>query len=147
MIIGVLLLSMLSLLRLGLLDPSVSSNDPGWTQTYGGTDDDWGVSITKTSDGGYALAGASCSYSASGLAARADTTNNTYNDGWVVVTIPGDVDGDCVVDILDIVRITSIYMVSKGDRRYVSNADIDGSGLIDILDVVICTSHYKQKWP
>jgi len=96
---------------------------------------------------GWAYGNYTISACAEFISGETNTTNNAYIDDWVVVTIPGDVDGDCVVDILDIVRITSIYMVSKGDWRYAPNADIDGSGFIDILDVVICTSHYKQKWP
>ncbi len=60
---------MLSVLRLALPDFSVPFDDSGWTKTYGGTDDDWARSIIETSDGGYALAGATCSYApANGLA-------------------------------------------------------------------------------
>jgi len=95
---------------------------------------------------GWAYGNYSISVHAEPVSGETNTANNAYTDGWVVVTIPGDVDGDSVVDILDIVRITSIYLVSEGDWRYAANADIDGSGFIDILDVVICTSHYKQEW-
>jgi hypothetical protein len=58
----------------------------------------------------------------------------------------GDVNCDGIVNILDVVRITSIYMVHKGDPKYNPNADIDGNGVINILDVVLCTSHYGQKY-
>jgi hypothetical protein len=76
-----------------------------------------------------------------------NTTNNTYNDGWVVVTIPGDVDGNGVVSILDVVKITAIYASKEGAPDFNPNSDINGDGEITILDVVICTSHYGQKWP
>jgi hypothetical protein len=33
-----------------------------WSQTYGGTNDDWGYSVVETSDGGYAIAGSTYSY-------------------------------------------------------------------------------------
>jgi hypothetical protein len=48
-----------------------------WTQTYGGTDDDFGYSVVETSDGGYALAGSTASYGAGGY------------DFWLVKTDAG----------------------------------------------------------
>jgi ABC-type transport system substrate-binding protein len=65
----------------------------------------------------------------------------------VAVTIVGDVDGDFKVTILDVVKITSIYAVKRGDPRFNPNSDIDDDGVITILDVVKCTSHYAQKDP
>jgi len=62
MIVGVLLLSMFSVLRLALPDSSVQLSDPGWTKTYGGARDDLAFTLIQTSDGGYALAGYTLSY-------------------------------------------------------------------------------------
>jgi hypothetical protein len=77
-----------------------------------------------------------------------DTANNTLKAVVPVeITIPGDVDGNYVVDILDVVKITSIYASKQGDPQFNSNCDIDNDGKITILDVVICTSHYAQKYP
>jgi hypothetical protein len=67
--------------------------------------------------------------------------------GKVEVTIPGDVDGNHQVTILDVVHITSIYGMKQGNPKFNPNCDIDGDGKITILDVVACTSHYYQKWP
>lgn len=38
------------------------SGDTMWTKTYGGTDDDYGYSVQQIQDGGYIIAGATCSY-------------------------------------------------------------------------------------
>jgi len=76
-----------------------------------------------------------------------DLADNTFIDDWVIVTIPGDVDGNFRVEIFDVVGITSRYMTRKGDPRYSPNADLDGDGDIDIFDVVGCTSHYGQHYP
>jgi hypothetical protein len=64
----------------------------------------------------------------------------------IEVTIPGDVDGNRVVNILDVIKITSIYGMKQGNTKFNPNCDIDNDGKITILDVVTCTSHYGQKW-
>jgi hypothetical protein len=63
------------------------------------------------------------------------------------VTIPGDVDGDFAVTILDVAKIASIYATKLGNPRFNPNCDLDGDGKITILDLVTCASHYGQKWP
>ena len=73
--------------------------------------------------------------------------NNTFVDGWVVVTIKGDVDGDFDVDIYDVVKITGIYRSKRGDPQFNPNSDLDDDGEITIYDVVRCTSHYGQEYP
>jgi hypothetical protein len=75
------------------------------------------------------------------------TADNTFIYGAIAVTIPGDVDGNFLVNILDVVKITSRYCSRPGDPLYAPVYDIDNDGHISILDVVICTSHYGEKWP
>ena len=88
------------------------------------------------------------------VSGETDTADDTFTYGTVTITIPGDVDGNFAVTILDVVLITSRYM------KYVpqfwpgppvlpidNNCDINGDGTITILDVVICTSHYGEKYP
>jgi hypothetical protein len=75
-----------------------------------------------------------------------NTVSNVLAGGTIKVSIPGDVDGNQVVNILDVVRITSIYGLKQGNPKFSPNSDIDGDGKITILDVVACTSHYGQKW-
>ena len=76
-----------------------------------------------------------------------DTTDNTFVDGWVVVTIQGDVDGDFEVDIYDIVKICIAYGSKEGDPKYVPEFDINCDRKIDIYDVVIACIHYGQTYP
>ena len=75
-----------------------------------------------------------------------DISDNTLDDGWIFVTIPGDVDSDKDVDIFDIVRMASGYGTKPPDFKYDPNCDIDSDGDIDIFDVVIAAGHYGQSW-
>jgi hypothetical protein len=71
------------------------------------------------------------------------TTSNTP----VIITIPGDVDGNSVVNILDVVQITGLYGKKRGDSGFKMNSDLNNDGAITILDVVGCTGHYGQHYP
>ena len=74
------------------------------------------------------------------------TANNQLtNATLILVTIPGNVNGDQKVDILDVVKITSIYATNSTNPLFNPNSDIDNDQKITILDVTICTSHYGQK--
>lgn len=69
--------------------------------------------------------------------------NNVFYDGWVKIKIIGDVNGDCVIDILDIVAINLSYGAKEGDLNWNPEADIAPQwGFIDILDLVTCSSKY-----
>jgi PKD repeat protein len=76
---------------------------------------------------------------------ESNTTDNTLTDGWIVLTIPGDVDGDFDVDIYDIVKLCMAYGFQKGDPEYDANCDINCDGDINIYDIVIACSHYGEE--
>jgi len=76
-----------------------------------------------------------------------DTSDNTLVDGWVFITIPGDVDGDRDVDIFDIVHVAGPYGVEDlpwGNPLRIG--DIDDDGDIDIFDLVIAAGNYGDRW-
>lgn len=74
------------------------------------------------------------------------TTDNSFDGGWVFITITGDFDEDHDVDIYDIVQISGAYGSGKGDEDYDSNCDIDDNSDIDIIDIVAAVSHYGENW-
>ena len=74
-----------------------------------------------------------------------DTADNTLTNGWILVTIAGDIDGDLDVDIFDIVRMAGVYGVAQPDPRYDPNSDVDGDGDIDIFDIVAAAANYGKK--
>jgi len=60
--------------------------------------------------------------------------------------ISADVNHDLIVDILDVVTITTCYESTPLNPGWNPHADIaEPYGLIDIFDVVTCTSHYDEK--
>jgi predicted lipoprotein with Yx(FWY)xxD motif len=63
--------------------------------------------------------------------------------GIIKVTIPGDVNGDGVVNILDVQVIAAHW----GQRvpPAPANADVNGDGVINILDVAVIAAHWGQK--
>jgi hypothetical protein len=74
---------------------------------------------------------------------EADTTDNTLCH-WVVVTIPGDVKGDFVVDILDAILLSNAFNSYPGQPNWNPNADIKDDNVVDILDAIILSTHYGQ---
>ncbi|MCK4478163.1 aryl-sulfate sulfotransferase [Candidatus Bathyarchaeota archaeon] len=65
---------------------------------------------------------------------------------WVLVTIPGDINGDSEVNIFDIVTIAGAYNAEQGEPHYIANCDIDGDGDIDIFDIVAAAGNYGESW-
>lgn len=76
-----------------------------------------------------------------------NTTDNTYVAGSVTVTIPGDVDGNGKVDLVDFVRLALAFKSQIGQPKWNPNADIDGNGVVDQADVNILAQHYGQHYP
>jgi parallel beta-helix repeat protein len=75
-----------------------------------------------------------------------DTTDNTYSNGWVLVTIAGDVDGSRRVEMLDMWLIQKHYGARPGQLLYDANCDVDDSGRIEMTDMWITQKHYGEHW-
>ena len=108
---------------------------------------DQAVVTIKWNTVGFAYGNYLISAQASTVSNESDTSNNVLVDGVLLVTIPGDVDGNFAVTILDVVKISSCYASKRGKTQFISNSDLDDNDVITILDVVICTSHYAQRYP
>lgn len=76
-----------------------------------------------------------------------DTTDNALSDGWVVITIPGDVNGDTYVNIKDAVLLGVAFGSEEGQPMYNPNADINGDGYTNIKDAVILGVNFGQQDP
>jgi len=72
-----------------------------------------------------------------------NTENNVFTDDYVKIKILGDVNGDDIIDIYDIVEAAIAYYSRPGDPNWNSDADLAPPwGVIDILDLVTIASWY-----
>jgi hypothetical protein len=59
--------------------------------------------------------------------------------------ITGDLDGNCVVDIVDIMLVASRWNTTIGDIRYDAIYDQDDDGDIDIADIMFVAAHWRER--
>jgi len=59
-------------------------------------------------------------------------------------TIPreGDVNGDWIVNIIDLARVARAYKARVGQPRYDAAADLNNDGIVDVWDLYIVATHY-----
>jgi outer membrane protein assembly factor BamB len=73
-----------------------------------------------------------------------DLRDNVYSDGIVYVAIPGDVDANGMVNMLDLYYTALHFGTTRGQPDYLSNCDIDRNNVINMLDLYIAATHYGQ---
>jgi len=78
------------------------------------------------------------------VARETDLEDNTFVNGVILITIPGDVDGDIDVDLYDVVKICSAYGSNKGEPGYEANYDVNGDNKIDLYDAAIACTNYGK---
>jgi len=76
-----LTVALCGLLMFSLAIP-VGASSTGWSQTYGGTENDGALSLLQTSDGGYAMVGYTCSFGAGEDDFWLIKTDETGNMQW-----------------------------------------------------------------
>lgn len=74
-----------------------------------------------------------------------DTVDNTFIDGNVKIAVKGDVNGDGVVDIFDLVMVATWFGSNVPPAPY--NIDIIEDGVIDIFDLVALAVHFGETEP
>jgi hypothetical protein len=72
-------------------------------------------------------------------------SDNTLIDGIVKLKIPGDINGDDVVDIFDALLASAAYGSKPGDPNWNPDADLNGNSIVDIFDMIILASHFGQR--
>jgi peptide/nickel transport system substrate-binding protein len=75
------------------------------------------------------------------------TTDNTFLGGQISVSIPGDVNGNFIVDIFDAIMLAGAYDSNPGKPNWNPNADINSDSTVDIFDAILLANHYGQHYP
>jgi len=65
---------------------------------------------------------------------------------YVLITIPGDTNGDRTVDIYDAIMLAGAYDSKPSDSNWKANADINGDNTVDIYDAIMLSTHYGQSF-
>jgi parallel beta-helix repeat protein len=76
-----------------------------------------------------------------------DTADNIYIDGWIVISIYCDVNGDGIVDISDILDTALAFGSTPGHPRWNPNCDLDDNGIVDISDILEVALHFGETDP
>jgi len=61
--------------------------------------------------------------------------------------IPGDVDGNGWVNVLDAIDLSNSINLATGQTGFNPNADFDHSGVVNILDAITLSTHYDWRNP
>jgi len=64
----------------------------------------------------------------------------------ILLTIQGDVNGDRMVDMLDISIIIDAFMTSPNDAKWNPLADINKDNVVDMLDISFETDSFMNRW-
>jgi parallel beta-helix repeat protein len=61
-------------------------------------------------------------------------------------TIPGDINGDGFVEMMDYWVISQAYGSQPGDPNWNPDADINGDGMVELTDFWIISQHFGETW-
>jgi hypothetical protein len=75
------------------------------------------------------------------------TAGNLTAESSVVLTIPGDINGDFKVSLVDLVLLANAYGSHPIDMKWNPNADLNGNGVVGLSDLVMLAQHYGQHYP
>ena len=80
------------------------------------------------------------------VSGETDTIDNEFIDGTVYIKVPGDANGDQVVDIIDLGMLGGSWGSRIGDLDYDPRVDFNQDGVIDIIDLGILGGYWGYPW-
>ncbi len=79
---------------------------------------------------------------ASVVEGETDTADNLKSDGTVKIKMVGDVNGDGVVDVVDLSLVAVAYGAFIGEPNYDPQVDLNKDGVIDVADISTVSIHF-----
>jgi parallel beta-helix repeat protein len=76
-----------------------------------------------------------------------DTGDNLFTDGIVYVGIPGDINADGIVELMDFYYASNAYLSQPGKSNWNPNADINDDSIVEMMDFFIMSQHYLEHEP
>jgi len=73
--------------------------------------------------------------------------DNKLTDGTVRVKLMGDVNGDGIVDVFDLIRIGIAFGSRPGEPRWDPDADVNNDGIVDVFDLIKVGINFGRKAP
>jgi hypothetical protein len=74
------------------------------------------------------------------------TYTHSTQHNKILLTIPGDVNGDRVVDMLDISIVIDAFMTSPNDPWWNALADVNGDSTVDRSDILFEVDSFLCRW-
>lgn len=74
-----------------------------------------------------------------------DTSDNSRVDGSIIITIPGDLNGDGRVDIYDAIIMAEAFNSSPNNSNWNPNTDINGDNAVNIYDAILLANNFGKS--
>jgi len=84
---------------------------------------------------------------ATSVTGEVNTNDNNLEGGTVMVTIPGDINGDRIVNALDLYALGKTYGTTPSSPNWNPNANINNDDIVNKLDLEIIYQNFGKIWP
>lgn len=74
-------------------------------------------------------------------------SDSPFTGGSVRLSVPGDANGDGMVDIYDAIILAGAFNSTPMSTKWNPNADFNGDNIVDIYDAIILANHFNQHYP
>jgi parallel beta-helix repeat protein len=74
-----------------------------------------------------------------------DTSDNNFTDGWILVSVVGDVSGDGKVNLVDVFSVALAYGSVPGMTKWNPNLDVNNDGKINLIDYFTTALNYGKS--
>jgi hypothetical protein len=75
-----------------------------------------------------------------------DVADNNFVDSRILITLPGDINGDRFVNAKDAVILGIAFGSQQGQPTYNPNADINGDGYCNAKDAIPLGTYFSKSW-